>query len=225
MDWKRAFQRSLQEPGLAIDTVRGLARGFYYRVKFKLLGRKVIIGKFFRAKGPLDIRGPGEGTAMCGAVSLSLRVGEPKKPQQQGQQPAAEVTPRAIVLLSDGARDGGRVEPAEAAKLAKERGVPVYSVLVGTADGVVEEELTGGYRRIIRVPPNPETLEQVATTSGGAFFEAPDAEGLSQVYDELGSRLGTREQDREITDVFAALAAALLLAAATFSAVVFKRVP
>jgi acetyltransferase-like isoleucine patch superfamily enzyme len=59
MDWKRAFQRSLQEPGLAIDTVRGLARGFYYRVKFKLLGRKVIIGKFFRARGPLDIRGPG----------------------------------------------------------------------------------------------------------------------------------------------------------------------
>ena len=103
--------------------------------------------------------------------------------------------------------------------------MPVYSVLVGTPDGVVEEELTGGYRRIIRVPTNPETLEQVALTSGGEFFAAPDAEGLSRVYEDLGSRLGTREQDREITDVFAAIAAALLLAAATISVVLFRRVP
>ena len=127
--------------------------------------------------------------------------------------------------ISDGARDGGEVEPAKAAADAKKQGVPVYSVLVGTADGVVEEELTGGYRRIIRVPTNPETLEQVALASGGAFFAAPDAEGLSQVYEDLGSRLGSREEDREITDVFAAIAAALLLAAATISVVLFRRVP
>jgi Ca-activated chloride channel family protein len=101
--------------------------------------------------------------------------------------------------------------------------VPVYSVLVGTPDGVVEEQLTGGFRRIIRVPPNPETLEQVATTSGGQFFAALDAEGLSTVYEDLGSRLGTREEDREITDWFAAIAAALLLVAATLSVFFFKR--
>ncbi len=172
----------------------------------------------------LDTLAPGEGTAIGDAVALSLRVGEPQEPQQpEGEEP--EVTPRAIVLLSDGARDGGQVDPAEAAKQAKQRGVPVHTVLVGTPDGVVEEELTGGYRRIIRVPPNPETLEQLAATSGGTFFEAPDAEGLSRVYEELGSRLGTREEDREITDVFAALAGALLLAAATASALLFRMVP
>ena len=166
----------------------------------------------------LDTLAPGEGTAIGDAVALSLRVGQP-------QEEGAVVPPRAIVLLSDGARDGGAVEPAEAATAAKQQGVPVYSVLVGTPDGVVEEELTGGYRRIIRVPTNPETLEQVAVTSGGEFFAAPDAEGLSRVYEDLGSRLGTREQDREITDLFAAIAAALLLAAATISVVLFRRVP
>jgi Ca-activated chloride channel homolog len=166
----------------------------------------------------LDTLAPGEGTAIGDAVALSLRVGQP-------QEEGAEAPPRAIVLLSDGARDGGQVEPAEAAQQAKQGGVPVYTVLVGTPDGVVEEQLTGGFRRIIRVPPNPETLEQVAATSGGTFFQAPDAEGLKSVYEELGSRLGTREQDREITDVFAAIAAALLLVAATISAVLFKRVP
>ena len=166
----------------------------------------------------LDTLTPGEGTAIGDAVALSLRVGQP-------QEEGAAVPPRAILLLSDGARDGGQVEPADAAQQAKQRGVPVYTVLVGTPDGVVEEELTGGFRRIIRVPPNPETLEQVAATSGGAFFQAADAEGLSRVYEELGSRLGTREQDREITDVFAAIAAALILVAATISALVFRRVP
>jgi Ca-activated chloride channel homolog len=166
----------------------------------------------------LDSLKPGEGTAIGDAVALSLRVGQPKRE-------TVETPPRAIVLLSDGARDGGQVAPTAAAQQAKQRGVPVYSVLVGTPDGVVEEKLTGGYTRIIRVPPDPETLEQVSKTSGGEFFSVPDAEGLRQVYEELGSRLGTRQEDREVTDVFAGVAAALLLVAATISAILFKRVP
>jgi Ca-activated chloride channel family protein len=165
----------------------------------------------------LDTLAAGEGTAIGDAVALSLRVGQP---QEEGVEPP----PRAVVVISDGARDGGRVEPADAAQQAKRQGVPVHTVLVGTPNGVVEEQLTGGFRRIIRVPPNPETLQQVATASGGTFFEAFDAEGLSAVYEELGSRLGTREEDREITDVFAAIAVALLLIAATISAVLFRRV-
>ncbi|HYI75374.1 MAG TPA: VWA domain-containing protein [Gaiellaceae bacterium] len=170
----------------------------------------------------LDTLTAGEGTAIGDAVALSLRVGQPQ-PADGAEE--VEAPPRAIVVISDGARDGGQVEPAEAARQAKAQDVPVYTVLVGTAEGVVEEELTGGFRRIIRVPPNPETLEQVAATSGGTFFAVPDAERLTEVYEELGSRLGTREQDREITDVFAAIAVALLLLAATISAFLFRRVP
>jgi Ca-activated chloride channel family protein len=165
----------------------------------------------------LDTLKPGEGTAIGDAVALSVKVGQPA-----GEN--AKAPPRAIVLISDGAQDGGRIEPSEAAQQAKRLGIPVYTVLVGTADGVVEEELTGGYKRITRVPPNPETLEQVAKESGGEFFAAPDAEGLSRVYEELGSRLGTRKEDREITDVFAALAAGLLLIGATTSALLLKGV-
>jgi Ca-activated chloride channel family protein len=179
----------------------------------------------------LDTLAPGEGTAIGDAVALSLRVGRPEAAAGvEGAEPAPEAesgeeaAPRAIVVISDGARDGGAVDPAEAAQQAKEQSVPVYSVLVGTPNGVVEEELTGGFRRIIRVPPNPETLEQIATTSGGQFFAALDAEGLGAVYEDLGSRLGTREEDREITDVFAAIAAVLLVVAATVSVLLFRRV-
>jgi Ca-activated chloride channel family protein len=100
----------------------------------------------------------------------------------------------------------------------------VYSVLVGTQDGVVEEKLTGGLRRLIRVPPSPETLEQISTATGGELFEATDADGLRKVYEELGSRLGSTSESREITDAFAAAAILLLLGAAGLSAFLFRRV-
>ncbi|HWQ22695.1 MAG TPA: VWA domain-containing protein [Gaiellaceae bacterium] len=166
----------------------------------------------------LDSLAPGEGTAIGDAVLLSVRLGESDDPQ-------AEPVPRSVLLISDGARDGGRIDPAEAAAEARRRGVPVYTVLVGTPAGVVEETLTGGYRRLIRVPPSPETLEQIATTTGGELFTAVDPDQLRRVYEELGSRLGTKEVERELTDAFAAGAAALLVLGGALSAFLFRRVP
>lgn len=237
MDTSRSMKAADVEP-TRLDAARVAAKTFLDEVPEKF--RVGVVGFASRAvvgvaptedrelvSTALDTLTPGEGTAIGDAVALSLRVGQPPPVAEgaQGAEEAVEAPPRAIVLLSDGARDGGRVEPAEAAQEAKAAGVPVYTVLVGTPDGVVEEELTGGFRRIIRVPPSPETLEQVAATSGGEFFAALDAEGLSAVYEDLGSRLGTREEDREITDFFAAIAGVLLAVGATISAFAFKRVP
>jgi Ca-activated chloride channel homolog len=167
----------------------------------------------------LDSLTPGEGTAIGDAVALAVRIGQPPP------EPDGTVPPRAILLISDGARDGGRIDPADAAEQARKQGIPVHTVLVGTPNGVVEETLTGGFRRIIRVPPSPETLQLLSSATGGEFFIALDAEGLAQVYEDLGSRLGEREELREITDVFAAGAAVLLLLGGGLSAFLFRRVP
>ncbi len=229
MDSSRSMKATDVEP-TRLDAARTAAKTFLddvpekYRVGVVSFATRAAVGVAptedrTLVAAALDNMKPGEGTAIGDAVALSLRVGRAR------ENPNEPAPPRAIVLISDGARDGGRIEPAEASQEAKRRGVPVYTVLVGTPNGVVEEELTGGLRRIIRVPPSPETLEQVATTSGGQFFAAPDAEGLKDVYEELGSRLGSRDEDREITDVFAALAAALLLVGATMSAFLFQKVP
>ena len=68
-------------------------------------------------------------------------------------------------------------------------------------------------------------LQAVARTSGGRFFEASDADGLNRVYEQLRSQLGTRKEEREITDLFSAGAIAFLLAGATLSTLWFRRVP
>jgi Ca-activated chloride channel homolog len=167
----------------------------------------------------LDTLETGEGTAIGDAVALSVRVGNQEVP------PDGVVPPRTILLISDGTRDGGIVEPADAAARAREAGIPVHTVLVGTPEGVVEETVTGGFRVRIQVPPSPETLQQLATATGGNFYTALDDAELRAVYEELGSRLGEREELREVTDFFAGGAALLLLIGGSLSAFLFRRVP
>ncbi|MFO7572840.1 MAG: VWA domain-containing protein [Gaiellaceae bacterium] len=172
----------------------------------------------------LDSLAPGEGTAIGDAVALSLELGMPPE-TTPGAEPAEEPPPRAILLISDGAQDGGIVEPAEAAEQARSQGVPVHAVLLGTPDGVVEETLQGGFTRVIRVPPSPETLQELTAATGGQLFTALDVEQLRVVHEELGSRLGTREELREISDVFAAGAAGFLALGGLLSVFLFRRVP
>ena len=160
---------------------------------------------------------PGEGTALGDAIALSLelarRAGAPGRPRP----------PAAILLISDGAQTVGRTTAAAAARRARALRTPVYTVAVGTPNGQIERTLTGGYREITRVPPDPRTLQRVAATSGGEFFTAPDDKRLSRVYERLASRLGKRKQRREITDAFSAAGAVLLLLGATASTLWFRR--
>jgi Ca-activated chloride channel family protein len=167
----------------------------------------------------LDSLKPGEGTAIGDAVAVSAELGREQR-AEDGSRP-----PRAVLLISDGAPDGGTNEPKAAAEKAKKLEVPIYTVVVGTPDGVVEEELVGGLKQRIRVPPDPAVLEQIAEISGGEFFTATDDDGLKKVYEELGSRLGHRDKRREVTDVFAGGSAALLLTGGLLSVFWFRRVP
>jgi Ca-activated chloride channel family protein len=89
----------------------------------------------------------------------------------------------------------------------------------------VEETLPGGFQRIIRVPPSAETLEQIAASTGGELFPAVDENELEQVYEDLGSRLGTKRESREVTDFFAAGSALLLVTGGALSVLLFRRVP
>jgi Ca-activated chloride channel family protein len=160
-----------------------------------------------------------EGTALGDALALAARVGE-KQRNSSGEQ-----IPTAVLVISDGANQGSRTTPQAAAARARALHIPVYTVLLGTPNGIVTRTLTGGFREQIRVPADPQTLQTIARSTGGEFFTAPSAERLQDVYKRLGTRLGHHRTSREVSDVFAGGSALLLLLGGGLSAVWFRRVP
>jgi Ca-activated chloride channel family protein len=172
----------------------------------------------------VDLVKPAQGTDLPGTPAVPRNT-SPTPRAAPPQQSASDGHPAVIVLLSDGANSAGRTDPLDAANEALARGVPVFTVALGTQAGVVDVTDQLGRRRRIAVPPDEETLQQVAEITEGRFFAAPSAEDLQAVYDDLGSKIGYEDKEREITVAFAAAAAVLVLAAGGFSLLWFNRFP
>jgi Ca-activated chloride channel homolog len=142
-----------------------------------------------------------------------------------GTQPGASNAPPAVtLLLSDGANMAG-VNPLGQAERARELGVPVYTIALGTADGVLQRRDAFGGLRLQPVPPDPEILARIAETTNARFFQAPTSSNLNQVYESLGSHIGFRTEEREVTVAFAAAALILLAAAGALRARRAARLP
>jgi Ca-activated chloride channel family protein len=141
-----------------------------------------------------------------------------------GTQPGSKAPPAVTLLLSDGANMAG-VNPLAQAERARELGVPVYTIALGTADGVLQRRDAFGGLRLQPVPPDPETLARIAETTNARFFQAPTSNNLNQVYDSLGSHIGFRTEEREVTAAFAAAALILLAAAGALRARRAARLP
>jgi Ca-activated chloride channel family protein len=103
--------------------------------------------------------------------------------------------------------------------------VPIYTIALGTAEGRVTVEDQFGQPVTLDVPPDTETLAQIAEVTGATAFDAPTAEDLRAVYDNLESRLGSTEEQQEVTAWFAAGALVLVVLAAGMSALWFGRLP
>ena len=136
---------------------------------------------------------PSGGTATGEALAGAARNGR----AQRGGAPR----PAAIVLLSDGASTHGR-EPLPLADAAARRQIPIYTVALGTDAGTIEVDTPSGTRQRA-VPPDRDTLRRLAASSGGRYFEADDQPELSEVYERLGSQVGKRDEQREMTAAFA----------------------
>jgi Ca-activated chloride channel homolog len=151
------------------------------------------------------------GTAAGDGLAEALRLLESK----DNRRP-----PAAVVLLSDGKTTTGR-DPVDVARQARAADVPIYTVALGTAGGTI----TDSSGSILPVPPDPETMAEIAAASGGESFDVEDAEQLDAVYERLGSQIATRPEQREITAGFAAGGIALLVAAAALSLRAGSRLP
>lgn len=153
---------------------------------------------------------------------------DPSAAPQPDASPEADVDEEplvAAILLSDGANSVGIAEPLDAAERAATLGVPIYTIALGTEEGRVTVEDQFGQPITLDVPPDTETLAQIAEITGATAFDAPTAEDLRAVYDHLESRIGSVEEEQEVTAWLAAGALVLLVLGAGLSVLWFGRLP
>ncbi|MBA2383277.1 MAG: VWA domain-containing protein [Actinobacteria bacterium] len=167
----------------------------------------------------IDYLYPQRGTAIGDGLARGVEVARAAEAGRTGRE-----RPAAILLLSDGSQTEGVLLPQEGAARAKSFKIPVYTVALGTPEGVVEFNNFGG-TRIIPVPPDPATLKQIATTTGGRFYEAESVGDLREAYERLGSLVSKVERKQEVTYAFLAGGLVLLLAAAAIGVLTFPRLP
>ena len=141
-------------------------------------------------------------TATGDALSVALNLLQQGKSANHGRS--------AIVLLSDGAANAGQ-DPISVAQRAEKANISIYTVALGTASGSLPNPDPFGPP--VAVPPDPQLMQQIARTSHGRSFTAQDAGGLLSIYKGLGTQLGSKSQQTDITVAFAAAALALLLVA------------
>lgn len=125
----------------------------------------------------------------------------------------------AIILLTDGQSTTGPM-PMDAAKMAADHGVKVYTVGFGTADG----EIIGFEGWSMRVRLDEETLKTIAGLTHAEYYFAGSAGDLKKVYDTLSTRLVFERRETEVTALFAAAGALLTVLAAGLSLWWFGRV-
>jgi Ca-activated chloride channel family protein len=166
----------------------------------------------------IDGQFPDGATATGDALAIAMEAIR----QANGNSGAGrKKTASAIVLLSDGKTTTGR-SPIDVALTAGQRKIPIYTVALGTDEGVVAGPGFGGF---IPVPPDRESLRSIARESGGQAFATADSGRLREIYKNLGSQLGSKKKKREVTTAFAIGGLLLLLAAAAASTRFAPRLP
>jgi Ca-activated chloride channel family protein len=146
-----------------------------------------------------------DGATATGAA-LEVAIDALKNDKQNGKRP-----PSAIILLSDG-KTTVPPDPVPVARTAGQLKIPIYTVALGTRDATVPNPNPFGTPLL--VAPDPQTLRQIAQVSGGKAFTAEDSDSLKSIYKTLGSQLGTKTQQKQITATFALGGLVLLLGAA-----------
>jgi len=162
-------------------------------------------------------------TAMGDGLARGLQAAQTPVPTRDGT--GTRKLPAILVLLSDGANTLGTNDPLEVARQAKDVNIPVFAIALGTDEGEVVQQDPFGFTQTIPVPPDKETLREIARISGGRFFEAVTADDAEDIYSRIGTRLTSRPEQREVTVAFAGGAFVLLLAGGALSLVWFGRLP
>jgi Ca-activated chloride channel homolog len=168
---------------------------------------------------------PQQGTSLGqGIVSaintLDSSYGQASVPGEEIDPVDPRQLPAAIVLLSDG-ENNAEPNPFEAAMIAAERGIKVFTIGIGSTAGSVIE--LNGFNVHTRL--DELTLQQIAAISGGEYFYAETGSDLEDIYNSLTPQLIVRPEEMEMTSLFAGASILVMLMAGFLSLLWFNRVP
>lgn len=135
------------------------------------------------------------------------------------REEAVTKLPAMIVLLSDGQSNTGPL-PLEMADITAKYGIKVYTVGLGSPEGVVLNFNSFSFR----VRLDEETLKKIAEKTGGSYYKADNETNLNEIYQNLGKRLTFKPEKTEITVLFTAAAGVLFLVGMGLSVYWFGRV-
>lgn len=182
----------------------------------------------------IDLLSPEAGTAIGDGLGLAVQTVK----ASVGDAPRSKdgKIPGAIVLLSDGAQTRGELTPLQGAALARNAGIRVFTVALGTNNGTLDPGAFGfgfggggggglGFNRRFPVRPDPVTLAAIARATDGQTFRAESASKVQQVYKQLGRSIAHKATSREVSSWFAGAAALLLLLSLGAARVTGERLP
>jgi Ca-activated chloride channel family protein len=159
----------------------------------------------------LGVLTPEGGTALGAGIETAVKLVVASLAADGVRHVPGQFLPAAIVFISDGSQDRGIVTPAVSAEFAKQAGVRIYAVGLGTRHGYVTTG-KGLLTQSIRAVPDPGTIALLARVSDGAAYDATSAPQLDSIYRHIGKTVGRRNDLTEITSWFEVVAAVLLLA-------------
>jgi Ca-activated chloride channel family protein len=146
----------------------------------------------------------------------------------------AKAKSKVLVLLTDGDCNAGVVDPREAAKIAAESGIRLYTIGIGR-NGTVPVPREDEFGNRVLVPAqfriDEELLREMAQTGGGKYFHASDSEGLAQVYAEIDKLEKTQLEETKYSEYtelfrwFAGPGLALLLLVGVLTETRFRSLP
>ncbi|MCC6323055.1 MAG: VWA domain-containing protein [Phycisphaerales bacterium] len=177
-----------------------------------------------------------DGTAIGDGLSLAaarLRTAEQdlKNRTDAEQYRELRIKSKVIILLTDGANNRGEIEPLDAAKLAKDWGIKVYTIGIGAgADAYDVMQTPFGEQRVrIQSDVDEPMLREMATMTGGVYRRAQDGDALRAICKEIDSLEKTTVKTVEYVDyserfmTFAAAGAAALAISTMLASTVLRR--
>jgi Ca-activated chloride channel family protein len=148
-----------------------------------------------------------------------LQAGNLSNPQPvqtpQGWYPSA-----AIVLLTDG-ENNETPDPLMAASLATDLGVRIYTVGIGSPEGTTLQ--VEGFT--VHTSLDEATLQQIASDTGGVYYNAANEEQLRKIYSDLEPKLTIKPEKMEMTSIFAGIGMIIFLIGGLLSLLWFGHVP